>query len=117
MEKKRRGRPPKSETGETRIIINDPLLEPFYIEKDKLQFVLLEKSTATRGFAGKAATGKETTNVIGYYTSLGNAVKKVASLKTNKKSTKYNSLQEYITSLEEVKEHITQLTNSLNSKL
>jgi len=116
-EKRKRGRPSKSETGETRTTITDPLLEPYYIEKDSFQFILLEKSTATRGFAGKVATGKETTNVIGYYTQLGNAIKKVISLRAGKYSKKCESLKEYVENWETLKVEIENLVNNLNHKI
>jgi len=58
--------------------IKDPLMEPFYIVKDATNFTVIEKSISTRGFGGKAATGKEQEKVIGYYTSFSNALNKIS---------------------------------------
>jgi hypothetical protein len=56
-------------------------MEPFYISKDNSTFTVIEKSTAKRGFAGKEASGRETENVIGYYSNFKNALNAVAKQK------------------------------------
>ena len=82
-EVKRRGRPARDEndTQSNLCTIKDPAMEPFYIVKDSSNFSVVERSTSTRGFAGKEATGKETEKVVGYYTSFKNALNRVAKEK------------------------------------
>jgi len=116
MEKKRRGRPSKAETGETKVIITDSLLDPFFIEKDNNNYTLIEKFKPTRGFAGQEASGKDINKVVGYYTKLGSALKRVSKLKTNKKSVGEISLNDYINNWDQTQQDIDKLISKLNNK-
>jgi len=116
---KRKGRPARTEDTETptvstSCVIRDPLMEPFYIEKDASTFTVVEKTTAKRGFRGQEASGKEKENVIGYYSNFRNALNAVAKQKFHTNTGEYNTIKEYITSWNEVKDGIESLLNTVN---
>jgi hypothetical protein len=94
-ETKRRGRPASSgevDPQSSICTIKDPSMEPFYIIKDPSNFIVMEKSKSTRGFGGKAATGKEQENVIGYYSNFSNALNRIAKEKFYKNKTQRGAL-------------------------
>tara|TARA_R110000737_G_scaffold1204_1_gene3560 strand:+ start:808 stop:1164 length:357 start_codon:yes stop_codon:yes gene_type:complete len=110
-----RGRPSKDTQTQNSnyCIIRDPLIEPFYISKDATNFTVLEKSTSTRGFAGKKATGKEVEKTIGYYSSFKNALNRIAKEKFHKSKGEYDSIKCYIESWNEVKNGLETLLNKV----
>jgi hypothetical protein len=115
-EKKPKGRPSRTDQIDpqsTSCIIRDPQMEPFYVVKDASNFTVIEKSTATRGFGGKKATGKEQENVIGYYSSFSNALNRIAKEKFYKNKGEYSSIKEYITTWNEVKNGLDNLLKSI----
>ena len=115
-EKKRKGRPSRTDQPDpqsTLCTIKDPAMDPFYIVKDASNFTVMEKSTASRGFGGKEPSGKETENVIGYYSSFTNALNKVAKEKFYKNKGEYSSIKEYITTWDEVKNGLNNLLKSI----
>jgi len=117
---KRKGRSARTEkttetpTVSTSCVIRDPLMEPFYIEKDSSNFTVIEKTTAKRGFRGKEVSGKEKENVVGYYSSFRNALNAVAKQKFHTNTGEYNSIKEYINSWNEVKDGLDSLLNTVN---
>jgi len=115
QETKRRGRPARDEndTQSNLCTIKDPSMDPFYIVKDATNFTVIEKSIATRGFAGKKASGKESEKIIGYYSSFGNAVNRVAKEKFYQNEGDYESIQKYINTWKEVKEGMETMLNKL----
>ena len=114
-EVKRRGRPAKDEndTQSNLCTIKDPSMEPFYIVKDQSNFTVMERSTSTRGFAGKKATGKETEKVVGYYTSFKNALSRISKEKFYSNPGQYNSIKEYINTWNTVKEGLGIMLNKI----
>jgi hypothetical protein len=114
-ETKRRGRPARDEndTQSNLCTIKDPSMEPFYIVKDSSNFTVMEKSTSTRGFAGKKATGKETEKTLGYYTSFKNALNRVAKEKFYENQAEYDSIQDYISTWNTVKEGMETMLNKV----
>jgi hypothetical protein len=88
-------------------------MEPFYIVKDTTNFTVIEKSTSLRGFAGKEATGKEVEKVVGYYSSFGNAVNRIAKEKFYQNEGEYETIQGYITTWSKVKEGMETMLNKL----
>ena len=114
-ETKRRGRPARDEndTQSNLCTIKDPIMEPFYIVKDASNFTVMEKSTSTRGFAGKKATGKETEKVLGYYTSFKNALNRVAKEKFYENQAEYDSIQGYIGTWNTVKDGLETMLNKV----
>ena len=115
-ETKRRGRPASSgevDPQSSICTIKDPSMEPFYIIKDPSNFIVMEKSKSTRGFGGKAATGKEQENVIGYYSNFSNALNRIAKEKFYKNKGEYSSIKEYISTWNEVKNGLDNLLKSI----
>ena len=111
--KTKRGRPSKDSSNSTHAIIKDPLMEPFYIQKDRYNYTVIEKTISTRGFAGKKATGKEVEKVVGYYSSFANALYKISKLKFYSTKGEYNSIQEYMESWNELKNGLKSLLNKI----
>jgi hypothetical protein len=94
--------------------IVDPLIEPYYIEKDTYNFTVVEKGVSTRGFGGKEASGKETLKTIGFYSTLGAALLSISKLKSHSSIQKSEivSIKEYI---DEYKKIETQINNLINT--
>ena len=114
---KRKGRPARDtdtiDTQSNLCIITDEVMEPFYISKDNSTFTVIEKSTAKRGFAGKEASGRETENVIGYYSNFKNALNAVAKQKFYVNKGHYSSIKEYMDTWNTVKDGINNLLNKV----
>jgi hypothetical protein len=115
-EVKRRGRPARGEQVDpqsTLCVIKDPTMEPFHIVKDATNFTVIERSFSTRGFGGKAATGKEQEKVVGHYTSFTNALNCIAKQKFYQNQGEYNSIKEYISTWNQVKNGLDNLLKSI----
>lgn len=112
---KKKGRPSRNETDPQSSLckISDPLMEPFYIEKDSNNFTVIEKSIATRGFGGGEASGKELIKVVGYYTSFSNALNCIAKQKFYQNKNDYTSIKAYIETWNEVKNGLNSLLNKV----
>ena len=110
-----RGRPSKDTQTQNPnyCIIKDPLMEPFFIVKDATNYTVMEKTTSTRGFAGKKATGKEVEKTVGYYTSFKNALNRISKEKFYKNKSDYSSIKEYIGSWNKVKNGLEILLNKV----
>jgi len=115
MAEGRRGRPKKGEATENsnHCTIKDPLMEPFYIYKDKYNFTVYERFTSDKGFAGKDPTGKEQERIIGHYSSFRNALNKVSKEKFYHNEGDYNSIQEYMDTWNELKTGMETLLNKI----
>ena len=111
----KRGRPSKDEQSENDnyCTIKDPLMEPYFIQKDRWNYTVIEKSTSTRGFAGKEATGKEKEKVIGYYSTFSNALYKISKLKFYNAKGEFNSIQEYVEAWKEVRTGLKTMLNKI----
>tara|TARA_R110001606_G_scaffold372901_1_gene530131 strand:- start:4000 stop:4362 length:363 start_codon:yes stop_codon:yes gene_type:complete len=109
---KGKGRPSREDSTTTQII-TDPLMEPFYIRKDPLNFTVYEKSISTRGFGGKKASGNEVEKVVGYYTSFGSALRTIAKAKFSSHSGDYTSIKEYINEWDNVKDGLSSLVGKV----
>ena len=93
--------------------ITDEAIEPFYISKDNSNFTVIEKTTAKRGFRGAEASGKETENVIGYYSNFRNALNAIAKQKFYVNKGHYSTIKEYIDTWNTVKDGINNLLNKV----
>jgi hypothetical protein len=116
-EVKRRGRPSaiNSEPSvvNTQCVIKDPNMDPFFIIKDSSNFTVMEVSVTTRGFGGKAATGKEQEKIVGHYTSFTNALNRIAKEKFYQNKGNYSTVKEYIATWNEVKNGLDSLLKSI----
>ena len=93
--------------------ITDETIEPFYISKDNSNFTVIEKTTTKRGFGGAVASGRETENVIGYYSNFKNALNAIAKQKFYVNKGHYSSIKEYIDTWNTVKDGINNLLNKV----
>ena len=82
--------------------LKDPILEPYYIQLDDYGYVLHKGIIAEE-------SGKEYSQVIGYYNNLAGALKALAKNDTMNKS--YDSLQEFISHYESVINKLNQAYN------
>jgi len=113
-EKKKRGRPSKNNDNPAYATIRDPLMEPYFIQKDRYNYTVMERVTPTVGFAGKEAKGKELERPIAYLSSFRGALWRISKLKfTNETKGEYNSIKEYISEWENLKNGINSLLNKL----
>jgi hypothetical protein len=114
-EVKKKGRPSADQNDPQSNVctINDPLMEPFYIQKDSSNFTVMERTIATRGFGGKAASGKESEKALGYYTSFKNALNRIAKEKFYQNQSSYSSIKEYVETWDKVKEGMESMLNKI----
>lgn len=116
-EVKKRGRSSTSDNEQSgtnsRCVIKDPNMDPFFIVKDTSNFTVIETSITTRGFGGKAATGKEQEKIVGHYTSFTNALNRIAKEKFYQNKGNYASIKEYIATWNEVKNGLDSLLKSI----
>ena len=113
-DKKKRGRPSKNDSNSSYAIIRDPLMEPYFIQKDRYNYTVMERVTPTVGFAGKEPKGKELERPIAYMTSFKSAIWRISQLKfTNESKGEYNSIKEYIDEWKDLKDGIYGLLNKI----
>ena len=113
-EKKKRGRPSKDTNDSTYSVIRDPLMEPYFIQKDRYNFTVMERVTPTVGFAGREAKGKELERPIAYLTTFRSALWRISKLKfSNETKGEYNSIKEYMDEWNTVKDGIDSLLNKI----
>ena len=103
-------------------IIKDPILEPYYIGKDKHNYTVFEIVPATLSGKGRRKKdavveldpdGKTYDKPLGYYTTLGNAIGAIAKQKTPKTTT-FSSLREYMDELKSINQETQNLINKIN---
>jgi len=115
--KGKRGRPARGseESNENRYmsVINDPLIYPFYIQKDRSNFNVFELTTTTRGYGGESGGGKETEKFVGHYTSFKSALNKIAKEKFYTNQTDYQSIKDYMNDWDKLKTGIETLLNQI----
>ena len=81
----------------TMMTIKDKVLSPYYITLDESQYTLMTEGS---------------TLPIGYFSNLGNALKRVSRLLTvNESNQDTLSISEYITRYEEVTQKVNEVTN------
>ena len=81
----------------TMMTIKDKVLSPYYITLDESQYTLMTEGS---------------TLPVGYFSNLGNALKRVSRLLTvNESNQDTLSISEYITRYEEVSQKVNDLTN------
>jgi hypothetical protein len=73
----------------------------------------METSITTRGFGGKAASGKEQEKVVGYYSNFSNALNCIAKQKFYINQGEYSSIKEYIGTWNKVKNGMDNLLKSI----
>jgi hypothetical protein len=82
--------------------LKDPILEPYYLQLDDYGYVLHKGITAEE-------SGKDYSQVIGYYNNLSGALKALA--KNDSMSKSYDSIQVYIDNYESIINKLNQAYN------
>ena len=82
--------------------LKDPILEPYYLQLDDHGYVLHKGITAEE-------SGKDYSQVIGYYNNLSGALKALA--KNDSMSKSYDSIQAYIENYESIINKLNQAYN------
>mgnify|MGYP003636500832 FL=1 len=113
-EKKKRGRPSKTDENSVYVIVRDPIMEPYFIQKDRYNFTVMERVTPTKGFAGAKAKNKELERTLGYYTTFRSALFRISKEKFKTKSGDYDTVKDYINEWEQVRNGLDTLLNSIH---
>lgn len=99
-------------------IIKDPSLSPFHLSKDQYCYTVIETITPDEKNIGKfkkednGNQGKDYEKQLGYYSTLGSALKVIAEYKMNVKH-EYSSIIEYIKEWEYQKKEIEKLLGDI----
>lgn len=88
--------------------LEDKELEPFYLETDENNIVLIEKATIPNKQTGAI---KEILRHVGYFSSVENALKRAVTMKIMRQQETLN-LEEYIKVLRDLNNRISNLFNS-----
>lgn len=96
----------KTKTESDLIRIEDPLIEPFFIVKEKYCYTIYERR--------KPEGGKEYNKALGHYalSNLGNVLKKLGEFKLGSSKSVY-TLKEYIEENKRVNEETIELINKM----
>ena len=92
----------ENEDYSTSITIRDPLLEPYFIVKDRYCYALQVK-TKTNPKYTVDGTSKESIKNVGYFANMVSCLKRIASDKVHFKK-EYNSIKEYINEFNKIKQ-------------
>lgn len=99
-------------------IIKDPELLPFFITKDQYCYTVMETITPDDKNIGKfkkknnGNEGKDYEKVVGHYSNLASALKKIAKGKVDHKK-EYSSVMSYIEEYTKEKESMENLLNKI----
>ena len=86
------------------ITISDPLIEPFFITKDRYCYTVNLKTKTNPKYTEKGDS-KEIIKSIGHYSSLAHALKVIGKDKVQFKK-EYNNINEYIDEFKRVNEEV-----------
>lgn len=93
-------------------MIKDPTMEPYFIGKDTNSYTVYETvypGTNNKG-RGRKTRSKEAIKTLSFHSSIGSALNSIAKLKVEKRPV-FNSIREYITAWEQVRDEINQMVN------
>jgi hypothetical protein len=93
-------------------MIKDPAMEPYFIGKDANSYTVYETvypGTNNKG-RGRKTRSKEAIKTLSFHSSIGAALNSIAKLKVEKRPM-FNTIKEYITAWEQVRDEINQMVN------
>ena len=93
-------------------VIKDPSMEPYFIGKDSTSYTVYETvypGTNNKG-RGRKTRSKEAIKTLSFHSSIGAALNSIAKLKVEKRPM-FNTIKEYITAWEQVRDEINQMVN------
>lgn len=95
----------------TSITLSDPLIEPFFIVKDKFGYALNMRTKTNPKYTVNGES-KEIVKFIGFYASLTSCVERIASNNIHYKK-EYSSLKDYINEYNKIKENSIKFMKSI----
>jgi hypothetical protein len=99
----------------TNITIKDPLIEPFFVIKDRYCFTLHMK-TKTNPKYTVDGTSKDVIKTVGHFADLTSCLKRIAKEKVHFKK-EYNSVMDYINEYNKISEEVkTYMKNIINEE-
>jgi len=85
--------------------INDPLIDPYFIEIDQYCYTVSERVTPDPKYT---ANGKEYKKTIGHYSNFNSCLETIAKHKVNSKE--HSTIKGYIKEFNEIKNQLKNLT-------
>ena len=95
--------------------ITDPLLEPYFITKDEYSYSVKEMVTPDTNHFRSKGKSKSYEKSHYFYPELGQAINKIAELKSTK--TDFNNLNEYLENYKLIKNQIKNYTDGIRSAI
>lgn len=86
-------------------IIEDPILEPFYLKSDRDCFTVLERVNSDPNHRLSKGDSKEGFKIIGYYTKFEDCINKICTQKLQL-GQNFESLREYLDEYKKISETI-----------
>ena len=93
-------------------LIKDPSIEPYFIGRDANSYTIYETvypGTNENG-RGRKTREKEAVKTLTFHSSLASALNSIAKLQVENRPI-YNTIKEYITAWEQVRDEINQMVN------
>ena len=97
-------------------LIQDDLLEPYYITKDDMCYTVNERIVPDKNHFRSKGNGKEYSKPQGYYPNFAQALIKVAEEKLHTKK-EYNSLREFLDEFNNILTQIKNYTDGIRSTI
>tara|TARA_R100000734_G_C3312070_1_gene103011 strand:- start:675 stop:995 length:321 start_codon:yes stop_codon:yes gene_type:complete len=94
--------------------ISDPLLEPYYIQKDEMCYTVVERITPDKDHFRSKGGGTEYAKPQGYYPNFDQALEKVSREKLHTKKD-YNTLKEFLNEYKLIENKIKSYTDGIRS--
>jgi hypothetical protein len=93
--------------------ITDPLLEPFFITKDEYSYAVKEMVKSDSDHFRAKGKSKTYEKALYYYPEFGQAIDKIASLKSTKGN--FNNLEKYLNNYKSISNQIKNYTDGIRS--
>lgn len=94
-------------------IIKDPILQPYFIQRDEHNYTVCEMVTPKRPHYTKNKMGGDYEKALSFCGSFASALKYIAKRKLDTNKSEYNSIQDYISNWKEI---TTQIEEKFNIK-
>lgn len=97
-------------------IIQDPLLEPYYVSADKECFTVLERTFSDPTHRLSKGESKEGFKIMGYYTKFEDCLNKIAKLQLLE-TEQYSAVQDFLEEYNKISDKIKKYTENVRSNL
>ena len=95
--------------------ITDPILEPFFITKDKYSYTIKEKVTSNKDHFRSKGKNKTYEKSLFYYPNFSQAVQKIADLKSTTKD--FSDINEFLKEYKIISNQIKEYTDGIRSTI